>query len=509
MKKISTSSRKPRFGAKKSSPAPVKPAKSLGLELSDNPRVTAFRVLLEVASDQRCFDSPTQGRKKIMPRSAPGAKSGSTPEDSLALWGLLLSPRDMSLASALVYEVIRHQSYLDWLLKSRLTAGKASLELTVILRLGLAQLLYFDRLGDHAIVSETVALTKIILPGRHGLVNAVLRGLLRAREAGQPWPPQPLPSGDSVRDLAIKHSYPLWFVRRFVGALGLDEAEALLVAGNQATPATLRCNPLKGAREDLRAKLPFETTNTTMSPWGLRPTQFAGRPETWPGYEEGLFSVQDESSQLAGLLAGELAPDLIKILDACSGLGSKGLHLASLNPMATVISVDKDEAKLERLRAEAARLGVANIKTEARDLLADAFPPESFDLALVDAPCSGLGVIRRRPDLKWNKSEDDIARLAQLQQKLLGAVAASVKIGGRLLFGLCSFTSEEGPANATAFVAQHPDFKLVEPAGWPEILRPHLSAGGYLTLWPHKQDTDGFFWGMFEKTSTSAQGQTA
>ena len=161
--------------------------------------------------------------------------------------------------------------------------------------------------------------------------------------------------------------------------------------------------------------------------------------------------------------------------------------------------MDKDQPKLDRLLLEASRLGVTNIQTEARDLLADPPSANLFDLVLVDAPCTGLGVIRRRLDLKWSKTEEDIGRLAELQQRLLAAAAPSVKPGGRLIYGVCSFSREEGPEAAAKFLAAHPDFKAVPPSAWPEILQEYLSYEGHLTLLPHRHGTDGFFWAMFEK----------
>jgi 16S rRNA (cytosine967-C5)-methyltransferase len=432
-----------------------------------NPREAAFRVLKDTAA-------------------------GHTPEDSLALRGLGLSPRDMNLAAALVYEVLRHQSYLDWLWRGRLTAGRAGPDLALVLRLGLAQILYFDRLGDHAVVSETVALAKSLVPGRHGLVNAVLRGLLRERDAGGPWPPSPPDGPDTAAGLALKHSCPAWLAADLLARLGPAEAEALLAAGNQPTPPTLRMNPRRTTREELA--LPFKVRPTALSPWGLRAETFAGRPETWPGFEEGLFALQDEASQLVGLLAGEL-PAGAGILDTCAGQGGKALHLAALNPAALVTARDRDQGKLDRLAAEARRLGLDNLRLESRDLLAGG-EGEEFDLVLVDAPCSGLGVIRRRPDLKWSKGPEDVTRLAALQLRLLAAASGLVRPGGRLLYGVCTFSLAEGPETAAKFLAARPGFRAAPPTAWPPALRPHL-VDGHLTLWPHRHQTDGFFWAMF------------
>ncbi|MDR1045294.1 MAG: methyltransferase domain-containing protein [Candidatus Adiutrix sp.] len=443
--------------------------------LAGNPRLAAFLALKEPGRDR-------------------------SPEESLARHGLLLSPRDLALATAMVYEVLRHRAYLNWLLKSRLSAGRTEAEVALVLELGLAQLLYFDRLGEHAAVSETVALAKAVIPGRHGLVNAVLRGLLRDRAGGLAWPPRPPVSGDSARDLALAHSYPPWLVRRLVGQLGPEESAALLAAGNRPTPPTLRINPTRISREELKARLPFPSEETPLSPWGLAAAGFAGRPLDWPGYAEGFFAIQDEASQLIGLLSGPLPPGAA-VLDACAGLGGKALHLAALNPRATITARDRDPAKLELLEREISRLGLNNLRTESADLLESRPVAEKFDLVLVDAPCSGLGVIRRRPDLKWNKNEDDLSRLAELQLSLLEKAAGLVKAGGRLIYGVCSFSREEGPEAAEKFLAGQPDFAPLETESWPEKLRPWLSPAGHLTLWPHRQHCDGFFWAVFVRRS--------
>ncbi|MDR2725923.1 MAG: hypothetical protein LBC90_07705, partial [Candidatus Adiutrix sp.] len=303
---------------------------------------------------------------------------------------------------------------------------------------------------------------------------------------------------DAASALALRHSYPVWLAADLLARLGPAEAEAVLAAGNQPTPPTLRLNPRRATRESLI--LPFQVSLTALSPWGLRAETFAGRPETWPGYEEGLFAIQDEASQLVGLLAGEL-PAGARVLDACAGLGGKALHLAALHPSALVTARDRDRVKLDRLALEARRLGLDNIKLEARDLLAGAEeggPGEPFDLVLVDAPCTNLGVIRRRPDLKWNKGPEDVIRLAGLQLRLLEAAAGLVRPGGRLLYGVCSISLAEGPETAAKFLAACHEFRALPPPAWPEALRPHLESGR-LTLWPHRHQTDGFFWAMFER----------
>ncbi|UQZ89684.1 hypothetical protein C4J81_10875 [Deltaproteobacteria bacterium Smac51] len=472
-KPMAKNGRKP-GGRKPAKPAgPAQPKVRASLELTDNPRLAAFRALKETGE-------------------------GRLPEEALESHCRLLSPRDLGLTTAIVYEVLRHQSLLNGLIRARLTSGRASDDLMLILRLGLAQLMFFSRLGDHAVVMETVALAKAVAPGRHGLVNAVLRGLIRDREAGLPWPPEIPETGDLVRDLAMLYSYQPWLVKMLLRDYNQEEAELLLASGNRHTPPTIRANPLKIGRAALAMNTSFPCSPTDLSPWGLTVEGFFGQPAEWPGFSEGLFAIQDEASQLAGLLAGNLGR--AEVLDACAGLGGKGLSLACLNPEAAITCLDKDPAKLDSLKREAERLGCSeNVRTESRDLTAEPLPQAAYDLVLVDAPCSGLGVIRRRPDLKWSKGEDDITRLAGLQQRLLLATADSVRPGGRLIFGVCSFSREEGPENVKKFLSARPDFAAAPPAAWPESLQPLLADDHTLTLLPHRQNTDGFFWAVFFK----------
>ncbi|MDR3038166.1 MAG: hypothetical protein LBV21_02575 [Candidatus Adiutrix sp.] len=184
---------------------------------------------------------PSDGRRAANPRETAflilkETAAGRFPEESLADHGPLLSPRDLALTTALVYEVLRRQAFLDWLLQARLSAGRAGPDLTLVLRLGLAQILYFDRLGDHAIVAETVTLAQKIVPGRQGLVNAVLRGLLRERETGGPWPPEPPATLGIGESLALRHNCRLWLATDLLKRFGQAEAEKILAAYNRPTP---------------------------------------------------------------------------------------------------------------------------------------------------------------------------------------------------------------------------------------------------------------------------------
>ncbi|MDR1545414.1 MAG: 16S rRNA (cytosine(967)-C(5))-methyltransferase RsmB [Deltaproteobacteria bacterium] len=445
-------------------------------KLSEDPRLTAFNVLRRW-------------------------EGGEALEEALERLGGLLTPRDAALASALVYETVRHLSRLDFILDRKLRDRRTPGGVRDVLRLGLAQLLFLDRMAEFAAVTETVELAKKVVPGRAGLVNAVLRGALRARTEGDCFPDER--DGrltPPVQRLATFYSHPLWLAERLVASLGFRQARALMAADNVSAPPTIRLNPLKTDRPTLAASLPWPTRPAVWSPWGLVPLKAAGRPESWPGFAEGLFAVQDESSQLLGLLARDRRPG--RILDACAGLGGKSLALAALLPEAEIVSVDRHGARLAKLAAEARRLGLPRPpRTLQADLLALTLEG-SFDLAVVDAPCSGLGVVRRRPDLKWRKTAQDPARLAELQLALLQAAAEFVAPGGRLIYSVCTYTDQEGEGVRDKFLAVRPDFAPAEESAVAPALRPLLTGAGTLRLWPHRHGTDGFFYALLEKSDS-------
>ncbi|MDR2338810.1 MAG: methyltransferase domain-containing protein [Deltaproteobacteria bacterium] len=422
-------------------------------------------------------------------------KEGAVPEDILNRDGVMLSQKDRALASAMVYACLRHQSRLDSLLDGKLAQpGSTPSLVRMILRLGLSQLLFFDRLAHHAVVNETTELSKKLAPGREGLVNAVLRSFLADKEKGPYWPVELDGAGTPVaRRLSVFYSYPQWMVEKFLDEWGFRDTRSFLVAGNRQTPPTIRVNTGLVERGLLAARLPFPSLPTKYSPWGLLPQDFAGHPDTWPGYHEGHFSIQDEASQVAGLLCGKPR----RILDACAGLGGKGLALKALHPAAEVVALDISPGKLSLLREEARRLRLpGDIQTRQADVLTEKFRP-SFDLVFLDAPCSGLGVIRRRPDIKWKKSEGDIASLAALQAGLLSSASKAVSPGGRLIYSVCTVTDEEGPSVARRFLSDNPGFS---PAGdVPDALSDAAIAPGMLRFLPHRHGTDGFFYAVLER----------
>jgi 16S rRNA (cytosine967-C5)-methyltransferase len=448
---------------------------SRGGSLSANPRRVALAVLRSTAE-------------------------GGMPEEVLNSDGVMLSQKDMNLASNLVYTCVRHQSRLDFLIDGKLEAAENTPQtVRIVLRMGLAQLLFFDRMAFHAVVNETTELAKKFAPGREGLVNAVLRSFIRDIETHAYWPKEidgketPL-----ITRLSTLYSYPDWLVAKLVERWGLRDARAFLVASNQPVPATIRVNTQLTTREDLAKLLPFETTKTKYSPWGLLPNDFAGKLFSWPGYKEGLFAIQDEASQLMALLAkGDKDPSTV--FDVCAGLGGKTFNILNVFPKAQVLALDKSEDRLRSLQQEARRLRVSSsIRIITNDILnLDIYP--RFDLVMVDAPCSGLGVIRRRPDLKWKKSPSDVYRYANLQRSILSAASRAVYPGGKLIYSVCTIMDEEGPDVVKAFLEEKGDYYLDNTLS--EDLSPLISEPGQLRILPHHHAMDGFYYAVFKRRS--------
>jgi 16S rRNA (cytosine967-C5)-methyltransferase len=441
------------------------------------------------------------------------SKGAQRPEEALPAADKLLSDRDRRLAHGLVYEGLRHRLRLERLVKAKIPNGRPPKKALEVLKIGLTQLMFMDRVPSFAAVNETVNLAKAVDPYMAGLVNAVMVKLAKEREAKAADPEKLFPAEPCQRDLSpidklsIFYSFPVWLTEKAVNLLGFREARAFLAASNLHPRPTLRVNPLKTTREALAASFAQPLAPTSFSPWGLIPDAPKGGPtgpmgpvEVWPGYQAGLFAIQDEASQILPLLAGSPT----NILDACAGLGGKTLALAAAFPDASIVSVDTSAKRLAALAAESRRLSPPNppriLRQDLRALkLHQPDLPKPFDLAVVDAPCTSLGIIRRRPDIKWNVKPQDVAQKATLQLELLLSAADLLAPGGRLLYCVCTFTPEEGPDNFANFLARRPDFSPLAPENFPPNLRPLFVGPGLIRLWPHKHGTDAFFHGLAQK----------
>lgn len=391
-----------------------------------------------------------------------------------------LAGPDRSFYVLLVRGCLERQEALDWALGFHVRRPLAGLDPwpRELLRLGAFQLL-FTSVPAFAAVDTTVTLARR-LAGRpsSGLINAVLRRLAESRDS-LPWPD---PFSDPLGYLSTRESHPRWLVERWIERFGEREAAALCVANNSAPGTTIRVNTMRTTRAALAAELEaagFAVSEGQHAPEALHVT---GGPSLRraPGYDEGLFIIQDEASMLAARAVAPRAGE--RIIDACAAPGGKTTHMAALaDDQAQLLAVDVNPAKLSQVRSRASRLGLRSITTleaDARNL--GAIVKTAADAVLLDAPCSGLGVIRRRPELRWRRKPADLEMLASRQLELLHGVTSAVRSDGRLVYSVCSFEPEE-----TADVLV--DF-LASPAGrgWDLEVVPR-------TLLPHVDGTDGFF----------------
>lgn len=396
---------------------------------------------------------------------------------------------DYGFIRGLVWGVVRYLRTLDWIISRYSDRKKIDIETRNILRLGLFQLFYSNgEVPEYAALNESVELAKRAnkLSGA-GFVNAVLR---KAQENLNN-----ILSFDKNHDnaeiIGLKFSYPSWMAERWVHRLGTEATAAFCKAGNEAVPLTIRINSSKISRELLKNKLEKEGEQVEycqFSPDGLK---FKSKPrlEKLESFNSGLFCVQDEASQVVSyMLSAGPGED---ILDLCSGSGIKSSHLAQIaGAKATITAVDNSGERLRKARENFVRFGTKNVKL----VKADAARLKNIKAAkvLLDAPCSGLGAIRRKPDIKWNRTEEDItARFPDMQKRLLSAAAEYVAPGGTLVYCTCTTEPEENEMIIEEFLGINRDFKLESPE-LPRSAAALISGSYYRTLW-HVHGTDCFF----------------
>jgi len=407
-----------------------------------------------------------------------------------------LDPRDRGLLTELVYGVLRQRGRLDFALSRhcRLPLAKVEPRVLNLLRLGAYQLLLLERVPDSAAVNETVETARRAgLDRATGFINGVLRGLARGR-ATLAWPDA---AEDPCGHLQHALSLPGWLARRWLEQFGAGEAIALAEAMRQPAPFTLRVNTLRiGRTEYLEAlaQAGHAAVATRYSPDGVTVTARGGAP--LPGREEGWYQVQDEASMLIAHLLNPQPGEAI--LDACAAPGGKTTAIAALTGgRARILALDLHPQRVALVEEGAARLGATGITTRCWDLTHPSgfLAAESFDRILLDAPCSGLGVLRRNPETRWRRTQQDVAEMAGLQRRLLENVAGLVRPGGCLLYSLCTLTPEETDGVAADFQAAHPEFIREEldraaPQGWGEL----FDGSGALRTFPHRHGgMDAFF----------------
>lgn len=407
------------------------------------------------------------------------------------------SDTDQGLLTFLVYGTLRLQGFLDYLIDSFYRGKPDTLQTGIrnILRVALYQIRFAGKIPVYAAVDEAVNTTKQLFPGREKLVNAILRNALRGM-ADMKVPPF---DADPAGHISVVHSHPRWLVERWIGSLGIEQTLELCRADNEIPPITLRVNRLKTTREDMLERLArsgHDVKPTVYSPEGIILAKAPASLREMPEVASGLLYVQDEASQLVSRLLAPRRGE--RVLDLCAGTGGKTTHLAALMENGgEIVAADSQKGKLAVLESTARRWGITIVKTAVVDA---AVAPNmaalgSFDRVLVDAPCSGLGTLRRNPEIRWHLTGQKLGEFPPMQRRIMGNAAVCVKRGGALLYSTCSVMPEENDGVVEAFLAGNPDFAVVrKPA---TVTVDVLDPQGFLRTFPHRHGTDGFYGALF------------
>lgn len=461
-------------------------------------------------------DAASAGRRAAMKALVAIEKAGLLNEDLFDQVSVSasLDQRDRAFMVELVRGVLRYRATLDWRLDflSDRRIAKLPILVQTVLRLGAYQLLYLDRVPDSAAVNESVRLIKQQSRrlGRDwsGFVNAVLRALLRSPEPA--WPDV---AQDPVMAFSVRYSCPVWLVERWCRDWGIERAEALCRATVEMPPLTLRVNRLRTSRIALLAELAaahVAATPTLISEVGIQLAR-ASSVADLPGYAAGHFYVEDEAGQLIPLLLD--AQPGQRVLDACAAPGGKTTHAAALmENRGTIVAVDRAAARLDLVMQNCRRLGV-NIVTplvgDMRELIQaetasgagrstgatrEPVSLRAFDRILLDAPCSGLGVLRRHPDGKWYKTPEIIAHHRLVQMDLLAETSRLLRPGGVLVYSTCSIEPEETESIIDEFCQSHREFQRESVAPWlPPAGLPFVTPRGDLSTMANMNRMDAFF----------------
>jgi 16S rRNA (cytosine967-C5)-methyltransferase len=439
-----------------------------------------------------------QARKKALEVLTRWEKRGSTMDplfDAFVMADLRLTELDKSFAREICYGVLRWMGRLDWIIAaySRIKPARLERAILAILRMGAYQILFMDRVPAAAAVDESVKLAKGL---RRKEATAFVNGILRSVAEGRKEITYPDLRTNPIEYIAAFHSHPAWLVQRWIEQFGREETIALCEANNQFPALTVRVNTLKASREEVMKQLHeegIEPFPTSFSPVGIcikDPPALV----SWGPLQQGWLQVQDEAAQLVSLILASKAGE--RVLDLCAAPGGKTTHLAEvMQNQGEIIAVDVSPAKLQLVQENCRRLGISIVKPLALDATRPLpFPAGSFDGCLVDAPCTGLGTLRRHPEGKWRIKEADIQRLQKMQAQILRQAASLIKQGGVLVYSTCTLTQEENDSVIEAFLSEHPEFHLENAAALlPKACEALVDARGRLRTLPHRHNMDGFF----------------
>ncbi|MET3682086.1 16S rRNA (cytosine967-C5)-methyltransferase [Alkalibacillus flavidus] len=403
-----------------------------------------------------------------------------------------LKVEDRGLLTELVYGTLQRQMTLDYYIKQFVGKKKLDQWVRILLRMSLYQMVYLSRVPDHAVINEAVTIAKARgHKGISGFVNGVLR---QAQREG-------VPSIDDIEDpikqLAVRTSHPTWLVRRWIDQYGFETTQAMCESNIQSKQVAVRVQPLRMTRDEAMQSLieeGIETERSRLSPQGLIVTKGnVLHSQLFPDY----LTIQDETSMLVSEMVAPTGE--MTVLDACSAPGGKTTHLAEkMNNEGSIYAYDLHHNKIKLVQEKAETLGLTNVAVHTSDSrhLKNLHSDATFDRILLDAPCTGLGVLRSKPDIKYQKSEQNISELADVQAQLLDAVLPLLKQEGHLIYSTCTVDQEENEQQIHALLERHPDLE-VDPTFFSDLpvecqTLSGLSSVG-LQIFPHDFQADGFF----------------
>ncbi len=455
----------------------------IGLKLSKDPRRSALKILIRLD------------------------KKRKNPDALMEELDLCFEKRDMALFHALVYGVLRWRGRLDWLIEnfSKIPLKKINPEILNVLRLGVFQIVFMDRIPDSAAVNTSVNLAKKHAPlWVAGYVNGVLRNCAGNHKKIS----LPGYDKDPCFALCVRKSFPEWMVKRWLEKYGFEKTKKILDFMNTIPPVTLRANSLKITPEKLAQNLEGQADKvklSSVSPLGVLLSGLKIPIDRMEAFKQGLFQVQDEAAQLIGFVVDPKPGE--KILDACAGFGGKTAHLAQLmENRGYILAMDNNKKKLSALKADMKRLGISIVRTCLHDisLMPHIKKHGLFDKVLVDAPCSAMGVLRRNPDIKWSGKEKNLMRCQKRQIEFLNNLGPLVKPGGKLIYAVCSLEKEENEAVALKFLEKNPGFRPEKPdRGTHEKILKKVTEKNYLKTSYDIHNTDGFFAACFTRKRSS------
>jgi len=405
-----------------------------------------------------------------------------------------LNSADRGLVTELVYGSVRRSRSLDALIDQlgKKKAHQQPPELRTILHIGLYQLRYQERIPPSAAVNTTVELAKENgFKGLAGVVNGLLRQYERLAASSSDSLQLPV---EPVERLGVLHSFPDWIIKMWIEQLGVEETEQLCEWLNQSPSIDLRINPLRVSIEEVEAAMQSAGVNVhrvPQLPQALRVAGGTGTIQKLPGFSEGWWTIQDSSAQLVSHLLDPQAGDVV--IDACAAPGGKTTHIAELmGDEGKIWACDKAASRLKKLKENAQRLQLKSIQICTGDSRNFSQFTNSADRVLLDAPCSGLGTLHRRPDIRWRVTPATVDELSVLQGELLEQAASWVKPGGVLVYATCTLHQQENEGVILPFLDRHSHWQI-EPPPADSPLSAFSTPQGWLKVWPHRHQMDGFF----------------